>query len=495
MAIGSRRLLTNSPRTRMIRNPPPLQKKKKTQVEHQEEVPPEETVSPSPEKSKSDDTEEGSKNDDVEEVSAPSPKKIDQIKETKKLAASLENLSSSSGVDPNIAAIMKSIALLTSQSCASQTVLQNSLALNSKPSSVPQEKDSASWSKLDDSIRSTILTAMTDGIRIPTEPTEGFKMIIRAKNGAVIKMRLHQKFSDHIMDLDCGMCTALSKGLILSLPDSWAISNLLPFFTPSDSYGNLMSENLLQLEVQTMVGNGLGEKELKLLTKQISKVPTNVIDLIYQIQNFCSLIGELFGKNSLLYKSLMNVSVKCSSLKREFKKYFDQHSENFGFQFLHLIHVGTQIYLKSCAHNKLSKLDDFAIDFNSFFREIQLGSFVVKARPSNKRKQEDENTDPDKKRMKSDNQGEAVINNDVIAECKIQPGNRFGKIFHPHNKREFNGEIPKINGKEICHKFHSLGCCHDKCKLKASHVKLPAPCVPLWKEFFKFCKRKSTGEA
>jgi len=98
------------------------------------------------------------------------------------------------------------------------------------------------------------------------------------------------------MDIDTGMCTALSRGLILSLPDSWSINNFSPFFTPPDSQGSLTSENLLSIDVQSMVGNGIGEKELKLLTKQYSKSPTNAIDLINQIENFALIAEEIFGR-------------------------------------------------------------------------------------------------------------------------------------------------------------------------------------------------------
>ena len=65
------------------------------------------------------------------------------------------------------------------------------------------------------------------------------------------------------MDIDVGLCTALSRGLILSMPSPHSINNLSPFFTPPDAIENFSTEDLLKIDVQYNVGNGLDDKDVR----------------------------------------------------------------------------------------------------------------------------------------------------------------------------------------------------------------------------------------
>ena len=153
------------------------------------------------------------------------------FKTTQKLVKQLTKASKDSKIDPNLAMLMNTVAVLASSNCSSQiesSKITKGLMENYKNND-NTTSSSGSWRKINKSLKATILTAMSDGLSIPDSPTEGLQKIIQAKNGAVIKMRLHQQFKNNIMDLDVGMCTALSCGLILSLPDTWSINNFSPF--------------------------------------------------------------------------------------------------------------------------------------------------------------------------------------------------------------------------------------------------------------------------
>ena len=148
-----------------------------------------------------------------------------------KMSTEIDEAVSKKEVDPNIAMMLRTFSLLASQTHSSQVEnnkIQNELLMKTTSLS-DSSSTSTPWNKLDDSIKSTILTAMSDGIRVYDKPTDGFIKLLQAKNGANVKMRLHQIFPHLIMDIDVGMCTAISRGLLLSLPDCWAINNFSPF--------------------------------------------------------------------------------------------------------------------------------------------------------------------------------------------------------------------------------------------------------------------------
>ena len=85
------------------------------------------------------------------------------------------------------------------------------------------------------------------------------------------------------MDIDVGLCTALSRGLILSMPSPHSNNNLSPFFTPPDGIEKFSAEDLLKIDVQYNVGNGLDDKDMRKLTKQNKTIPPYALNLIQQI--------------------------------------------------------------------------------------------------------------------------------------------------------------------------------------------------------------------
>ena len=106
----------------------------------------------------------------------------------------------------------------------------------------------------------------------------------------------------------------------------------------------------------------------------------------------------------------------------------------------------------------------------------------------------EESTKPGMKRQKSEKKkGTKVVNDTISTECKLSSDEQFGKVFHPKIKKAYTDGIPLFNGKEFCHKFHSLGFCHDLCQFKESHVLLDNNTQQKWVKFVKFCRCKATS--
>ena len=62
------------------------------------------------------------------------------------------------------------------------------------------------------------------------------------------------------------------------------------------------------------------------------------------------------------------------------------------------------------------------------------------------------------------------MNQNVDNACKLADNDRWGAIFHPKNIKDL--VLPKINGTDLCLKFHINGRCHSKCARRSTHIPL-----------------------
>ena len=170
-----------------------------------------------------------------------------------------------------------------------------------------------------------------------------------------------------MIDVDIGFCTALSRGLILSMPCSYLMNNLNPFFTPADGVENFSIENLLKIDIQYNVGNGLDDKDVKKLTKQHKTIPNNAVDLIQQVLN---LVDSEDPQN-------LEFSNKITKHRRILFNHYSSLGEAFRFSILHRLHVGNQLFFQSCVQGEIESTDVDAICLNNFMCEVQTGSFQL----------------------------------------------------------------------------------------------------------------------
>ena len=214
------------------------------------------------------------------------------------LSKTIQDLATNSSVDPMITSIIQSLALIATNSSVAQienAKFQQSIAKSTKDAEARAQKEqqkkeeskkSANWEKLDDSIKSLLLTASTDGVSPCEQPSDTLLKIVQAKTGPVIRLILQQKFPTLCINVDVGLCTALSRGLVLSIPSPHTINNLSPFFTPPDGAEEFSAEDFLKIDVQYKVDNGLDDKDVKMLTKQKKTIPKMPLTLFNKSKNF-----------------------------------------------------------------------------------------------------------------------------------------------------------------------------------------------------------------
>jgi hypothetical protein len=280
--------------------------------------------------------------------------------------------------------------------------------------------------------------------------------MVQAKTGTVIRLRIKQKFHTGMMDVDVGLCTALSRGLILSVPSPHTINNLSPFFTPPDGVEEFSTEDLLKIDIQYNVDNGLDDKDVRKLTKQHKTIPSNAVDLIQQIQKFSNLIGEIFGTSSYIYLQNLELYEDIRQQRRLLSNHFSSLGEAFGFTILHRIHVSNQIFLQSCTQGEISSIDLDALRFSNLLREIQMGIFQISHLFQTKKRQTEEpdddkgdHTGKKKRKKNKNNKGETVRNKNLIPDCALKFNEKFGDIFHPEVKRAYKGKLPKLGGEDV----------------------------------------------
>ena len=105
---------------------------------------------------------------------------MDQEKISKKLTEQVVSLTTTKSMDPALAPILQSIALIASNSNMAQLESSKFLKTMARSLKLQEKRDKAKykeqkggkWEKLDSSIKSLLLVASMDGLTIPTEPTQ-----------------------------------------------------------------------------------------------------------------------------------------------------------------------------------------------------------------------------------------------------------------------------------------------------------------------------------
>ena len=82
-----------------------------------------------------------------------------------------------------------------------------------------------------------------------------------------------------------------------------------------------------------------------------------------------------------------------------------------------------------------------------------------------------------------------VENTTITPEEKLQRNERFKDVFHPEVKRRCQLCVPKIDGNELCMRYHLIGWCTVTCCHRATHVPLPPQIRNAWISYLTVCKR------
>ena len=134
-------------------------------------------------------------------------------------------------------------------------------------------------------------------------------------------------------------------------------------------------------------------------------------------------------------------------------------------------------------------------------REIKMGTFQISCLYSTtKRKHQDSEGESDddsekggnnhnrNRKKKKKNLGSPAKNDFLIQGYSLNPNEKFGDVFRPSIKKSYKGIIPKLDGGEVRHRFHSVGICHTNYTFKKTHKKLPHNVAESWRKLFNFCR-------
>ena len=89
----------------------------------------------------------------------------------------LQQLEKSKSINPSLLIMLKSFSVMASQNHSSHIKnfeLQRDILSRTSSGQAEHSKSSNPWSKLNDNVKTTILTAASDGLMIPQQPSDGF---------------------------------------------------------------------------------------------------------------------------------------------------------------------------------------------------------------------------------------------------------------------------------------------------------------------------------
>ena len=171
---------------------------------------------------------------------------------------------------------------------------------------------------------------------------------------------------------------------------------------------------------------------------------------------------------------------------------FINNQSNFVVSFIQSIRFKMQNFFKSCIVAK--EVDDIRFDFLNFsdlLRSIEMHSYnivvpqwfkieLLNSTKSSKCESKDsDNSDlpPIPKKSKP------VINESIDAACALSPNETYRFVFHKNNTSGLT--IPKINGSNICLKYHIEGKCKSTCSRAKTHCKLDSQSLISLRKFVK----------
>ena len=163
-----------------------------------------------------------------------------------------------------------------------------------------------------------------------------------------------------------------------------------------------------------------------------------------------------------------------------------------------LIHRTNQLYIRSCNKGSKKCIQKKLLDYTRLIEQIESQDYVIVKppfikEPTQPKKGKEKNNPPEKKKSnprEEDNRGEKVMNTGLDERCRLASDEQYKLVFHPALIRMCPEEIPTIENKMICHKYHCLGHCYANCKYKDTHKPMPAPVLPLWLKVLTFLRDK-----
>ena len=203
---------------------------------------------------------------------------------------------------------------------------------------------------------------------IPEEATEEMLSILGCQNGAQVEQYLRQSMKQFNMAIEPGLCTALNKGILVSIDDGSAPRNLTPFFTPplKDDEERTHDGTTLSLAVKEK----FEDRDVSLLTKMDITIPFNTQDLRHHVKNYAALLARCFGEDSRVHMAIKKISTHMEKKEMAYTYEFRQE-KLFGGHFLDRINRRVHRFLDSCAKGEIKEVDVNKLEFDDLLEQLE----------------------------------------------------------------------------------------------------------------------------
>ena len=152
-----------------------------------------------------------------------------------------------------------------------------------------------------------------------------------------------------------------------------------------------------------------------------------------------------------------------------------------------------QCWLNQCKINAERELvDESLINFDSIINSVITDSFVqelpvcIKKVTSGDEKKETAHTGKKRKRFQDKNT--VVSNEKQIEDWILKDSENYKSVFGGENLHK----RPIMNGKPVCHLFHTRGYCFSDCRNKETHINsadLPEEIKEKYQKFCNICRK------
>lgn len=274
-----------------------------------------------------------------------------------------------------------------------------------------------------------------------------------------------------------------------------APSNFSPFSFPKRPFMSGSSDKeSLSLQLKELLGDGLSKEDIKGALSQDLVIPRQVEYMKHNIKNTIGASCIFFSNKSILSQNLAAVA---EHVERNLNIYEAAQYQNkyFCTEFLYALDTRIQLWLLHCeAACDREEVNDNLIDFSDDMNKVLLRNFSYMLPQSLKSKFEDNSSEetipspnPPKKRRKSsfdDKEESRMVSNNSTLECWIIPEDKYNSKVR-HNASAIR-KRPKLNGKFMCHRWHSKGYCFVDCNNKDSHIPSDSISDPVKGEYTKW---------
>ena len=314
------------------------------------------------------------------------------------------------------------------------------------------------------------------------------------------------------LTIDHPTAANLHSGTLYNPEGSSGVAKGLCVFlsVPATFNGNTsatMDSNEVALRLDS---NNLKDAHISALTKSQVQIPEGGHGVRDTLQNHLYMLDFLFDKKSYLYGQLEKLL--AATMNQQHRLAFDQMCHNNPdnvAKFLQSIDLKFQLFLGSCASAAtVTDIDFDILEFSDEIRKIRLTHTFEAQLPlavqqvvnkiknpkaastktrggggggnNNTTTKVTDEEITSKKKRKQGEQGsgngetkggkgtitEPAKNTNPIDQTWIKKGESYKTVFHP-----YIADIPKLDGKPICAKYHVKGFCGagDSCARKASH--------------------------